>query len=187
MYRIKDDKRVRTSARLIYTGLMRCLGSQRLSSLTVTDVLRSSGVGRATFYRIFDSLTDVLAYGCEQAFNEAISQSRQASTTYDALVAFTSVWLRESDLLEAVVREGRVGILIEAHAARADELGLLRRRTATRGDEVEHETDEFAVAMLSATMATTLVTWVRRGRRDSPTELVDRMRNGLTAMTHIFR
>ena len=69
MYRIKDDKRVRTSARLIYTGLMRCLGSQRLSSLTVTDVLRSSGVGRATFYRIFDSLTDVLAYGCEQAFN----------------------------------------------------------------------------------------------------------------------
>ena len=68
MYHIKNDVRSQKSAKFISEGLQKCLAYKTFSEITITDVLRASYVGRATFYRLFDNLSDVLAYLCIPTF-----------------------------------------------------------------------------------------------------------------------
>ncbi|CTO60987.1 TetR family transcriptional regulator [Streptococcus pneumoniae] len=62
MYHIKADKRSLASARLISQGLNRLLQAKDFDSITVTDIVNEAGVGRATFCRLFDNVTDVITY-----------------------------------------------------------------------------------------------------------------------------
>lgn len=70
MYHVKDGKRTKESARLIVGGLHECLKMKKFESITVTDVQKQSTVGRATFYRLFDSVSDVLAYEFDEEFSK---------------------------------------------------------------------------------------------------------------------
>ena len=77
MYHIKKDKRSQTSARLISEGLTKCLQKKDFSKITITDIQKESYVGRATFYRLFDKLPDVLAYQCDQVFEDVLQNIKE--------------------------------------------------------------------------------------------------------------
>ncbi len=62
MYHISKDERAKKSAIKIGNGLLRCLKTKEFYQITVTDIQKTSNVGRATFYRLFDNITDVLSY-----------------------------------------------------------------------------------------------------------------------------
>ena len=62
MYRISADPRAVASAKKVIDGLENCLERKKLSDISVSEVCRLSGVGRATFYRLFDTPIDVLQY-----------------------------------------------------------------------------------------------------------------------------
>ncbi|CEN21131.1 AcrR family transcriptional regulator [[Clostridium] sordellii] len=70
MYCIKNDMRSIKSAELIYLGLKKCLKEKPFEKITITDIQNASTVGRATFYRNFDSIEDVLYWKCSQKFSE---------------------------------------------------------------------------------------------------------------------
>ena len=61
MYHIKKDKRCQQSAQMIIEGLNQCLAEKEFAKITVSDIQRKTGVSRATFYRLFDDTSDVLA------------------------------------------------------------------------------------------------------------------------------
>ena len=68
MIHIQQDPRAIRSAGLIADGLTACLARMPFGEVTVTSVCRAAGVGRATFYRLFDNTADVLDYRCGQVF-----------------------------------------------------------------------------------------------------------------------
>ncbi|MNC21264.1 hypothetical protein D3C75_692340 [compost metagenome] len=49
--------------------------TQDFNDITVTNIVNLSGVGRATFYRLFDDKSDVVLYQMELVFTELIERT----------------------------------------------------------------------------------------------------------------
>ena len=62
MHHVKNDKRSQTSANAIYEALLKLLKSNSFDTITVSSICEKSNISRATFYRNFDILEDVLAW-----------------------------------------------------------------------------------------------------------------------------
>ena len=62
MYHVKNDNRSQTSANAIYEALLKLLKSNSFDTITVSSICEVSNISRATFYRNFDILEDVLAW-----------------------------------------------------------------------------------------------------------------------------
>ena len=62
MHHVKNDKRSQTSANAIYEALLKLLKSNSFDTITVSSICEASNISRATFYRNFDILEDVLAW-----------------------------------------------------------------------------------------------------------------------------
>lgn len=76
MYHIKNDKRCQKSAARIGEAFRTVLAGKQLSEITVTDIQKASGVGRSTFYRLFDNIDDVLLYVAEDEFHGLITDRK---------------------------------------------------------------------------------------------------------------
>ena len=72
MFHIKPDKRSQTSANLIVEGLFECMRTKNFSEITITDLQKVSTVSRTTFYRLFDKISDVLEFQCENIFEKTV-------------------------------------------------------------------------------------------------------------------
>lgn len=168
MYHIKSDKRSQTSAALIAQGLLRCMAAKPFPRITVTDVQQESTVGRATFYRLFDSLPDVLAYLCDRAFEEALSTiPLRAQTTQQMIVEFTTFWMEHSGLAEAIVQSGRLDLLYTSN------LTHLRRmiQVVNRNAEYTALQMDYLAGILSAI----LVVWVQNGKKETPAQVAEQL------------
>lgn len=81
MYHVKNDKRCQKSARLISNALIELLNVKPLADITVSDLQRKSGTGRATFYRLFDNIDDVVAYISDLSIRDMVRFYRNISLT----------------------------------------------------------------------------------------------------------
>lgn len=88
MFHIKPDKRSQTSAKLIVGGLYACLAVKPFSGISISDIQRESSVGRATFYRLFDTVTDVLEYECDNVFRNMLQTYREQTPDGKAGAAY---------------------------------------------------------------------------------------------------
>ena len=76
MYHIKNDKRCLRSAALIADALERLLDQKIFADISVSDLQRESGVGRSTFYRLFDNIDDVVTYLVDEKFKDGLDSSQ---------------------------------------------------------------------------------------------------------------
>ncbi|MBW4082614.1 TetR/AcrR family transcriptional regulator [Paenibacillus sp. S150] len=72
MYRIGNDKRKTQSAKLICLGMEKLTQIQDYNDISITQIICVSGVGRATFYRLFDDKSDVVLYQMESVFKPVL-------------------------------------------------------------------------------------------------------------------
>lgn len=174
MYHIKDDKRAHTSAELIYQGLVQCLRWKPFDFVTIADVLRISGIGRATFYRNFDNLVDVLQMKCDQCFQEVLEQyledhklGQMDSRAF--LVHFFRYWMENRELLEILIAMNRQDIIYSSHYQYSTPI------TARFLPEVDTSSDEYVYFMTVRTSITVgvLAAWVKTGRQKTPEQLVE--------------
>ncbi|MDR1322618.1 MAG: TetR/AcrR family transcriptional regulator [Gracilibacteraceae bacterium] len=103
MYHIKDDKRSHISLELIRDGFYSLLEEKDFEALTVSGIAERAGVGRATFYRLFDDKTDILRYDSDQVMDGALRWAtdyfsrRESLALYEAIFAGSEFWLREEN------------------------------------------------------------------------------------------
>ena len=83
MYHISEDKRAVKSAELIWEGLEKCLAEKELKKIRISDINEKSYVSRATFYRLFDSIGDVLIYRCDRIFADLTVKMEQFTSSND--------------------------------------------------------------------------------------------------------
>lgn len=62
MYRIINDKRVISTKERLYSELQKCNTKEEFNSLTVSKLCENAQISRASFYRSFDNITDLLDY-----------------------------------------------------------------------------------------------------------------------------
>lgn len=121
MYHIKEDKRSKQSSSLIFNAFKTLLYEKSYSDIRITEVIERAQVSRATFYRNYDTLEDILRYECDQKFIDLkeyitkyyLNQNSERNTHHplDLLKPFLRFWYLDSDIVELLIRINNKEIL----------------------------------------------------------------------------
>lgn len=123
MYHIKNDKRAYKSAILISESLADMLKEKKYDEISITDVCVARGVARTTFYRLFDTLDDVLIYQFDTLFEESIKQFTSVTNMGKSFARFmVEIAMNNRALVTAIVESGRSDLF--DFSTRAKELCL---------------------------------------------------------------
>lgn len=173
MYHIKDDRRAFKSSELIYQSLIQCMQEKEFSKITVTDIQKTSGVGRATFYRHFDRLTDVLYWKCNQQFfevlNSYVAQHPYPDEKYALLLHVFGYWVDNSEIIEQLLSIGRMDILFECFFENSH---VVTNHFKAHIQLPDSRYDYF-MAIRIGIFISILITWMGNGKQESAEELVD--------------
>lgn len=171
MFHIKADKRSQSSAELIAEGLFDCLEHKSFEDVTISDIQRISGVGRATFYRLFDRTEDVLSYKCDCIFQWLVCEGRlmQGKDRREMLVVFFEEWTHHIQLLNAIVQSGHIEILYQVFRTHADDIGRLMLPDV----EIPSEELDYLIGMLTASLTGAMGVWLKHRQNRTAEELAD--------------
>lgn len=171
MYHIKSDKRSQTSAEVIINGIHRCLKRIPLNSITVSDIHRETGISRATFYRLFDTPEDVLIYQLDKMVGQmsVYFEERHSMSPLAAFEGMILQGLQYPEMLEALVKNGRIDLLI---TYTEDRFRLFEQTYKPFPNSMKDDEREYMVTNLCMNLVATLVTWVRRGQKETPEQVV---------------
>ncbi len=184
MYHISNDKRAIRSAKRIGNGLLVCLKNKSFSEVTVTDVQKASSVGRATFYRLFDNIADVLSYLCDSIFEEvgreyAEMKSREPDVT---TLTYIKKWMEHKALLKAVVDSNRMDFLYNTH------LKYLGASKAFFFPNADIDDEQMTYLMTTMTVCTSafLTAWLKNGAKESAEQLQGRLKECVKILYEVF-
>ncbi len=175
MYHIVNDKRAKVSARLIYEGLLECLKKKPFNKITIRDIQESSGVGRATFYRHFDSLSDVLTAKCDKVFSDLSAMLNEKYPTLESkrnpegyLLDVITYLYDNWEIFEILVRVGKRDILYSSR------LNYAKERTKIYAPELDEHSIEFQMIshVRAGIMDSIMNIWLEDGRKEKPEEIV---------------
>jgi AcrR family transcriptional regulator len=175
MYHIKEDQRSIRSSEMIYAGLAALMRERDFATITVTDLVEAAQVGRATFYRHFDEVVDVLRLRSDQVFDGLVDylQEYRHYQTQGSGVQLLKPVLRyfylHSELIELLMQAKRVDIAEESfRRIMAPAIGVFRAMY-----DVEGEIVDYLFAMRIGGIIGILVHWIETGKRQAPDALAD--------------
>ncbi len=181
MYHISNDKRAQKSAELIWQGMEHCLREKCFSKLRVSDINQRSYISRATFYRLFDSLQDVLVYACDQIYlqlAEAV-KSEEILSKQDFFLLLAKKWMEQDILIQTLVENNLTGILYETHMKnRSFMKAIFLKDTALS----EKESD-YMVSLLANIIPAAMNTWYQHGKSESPAEVYQAVSQSLNIIS----
>ena len=170
--REKSEKRSgRQSAELIYKRLLECVAQKSFDLITISDLQKSSGVARTTFYRNFDNIADVPYWKCDTCFHEVLVENVSGMFANEMELAkkYFIYWTKHSDILDLLIKINRQDIIYDCHMKNADLLqkrfGALPYLPVAHGDYFMAIRTGFTISVLTA--------WIKGGRKESPDELVE--------------
>ncbi len=172
MYYIKKDKRSERSANSIYLGLVDTLKIKSLNNVTISDICNISGVSRATFYRIFDNITDVLYMKCDLCFKEVLEGFVKK---YDILKIdrfslmhyYINYWLNNSEILELLIKNNRLDIIFYCHRENSK---IISNKFLTHSKLTQIEL-KYLLALRSGETISILISWIEGNKKESVEEL----------------
>ena len=169
MYHISKDKRTQKSAELIWQGMEQCLQEKPFEKLRISDINQKSYVSRATFYRLFDGLQDVLVYECDQIYSqlEDAVEGEVIHSKQEFFLLLIEKWMKQEVLIQTLVENNLTGILYDTHMKNRDFMKKIFLKDTTLSDR---EAD-YMVSLLANIIPAAMNTWYRHGRNESPMEV----------------
>ncbi len=161
MYHIPQDKRARTSALKIYKSLRRLLFVKPLNEISVTDIKNECGVSRATFYRLFDNLSDVLEMQLE-IFMEEYKQ--EIPRHKDRLLYFFEFFDHHTYLIATLATQN--DSVIRAVMNRVF-------HNATESGAFSSPDTDYGLNLRISMMTSLLCRWVLRQKKESPLQMAE--------------
>lgn len=184
MYRPKKDKRSVQSCSWIYEALRALMEEKPYSQITVTELVERARVGRATFYRNFDCVDDVLHMRCAEVFGKfgelllqnhakmaSELQSREKTTgeymysMYHRL--FLRFWYVDSEIITLLLRAHRFDLLYASFEEMYTELA---EKTGRR-QEIDERIWPYVIAAASSVSIGVLVRWIEEDKSIPPDDL----------------
>ncbi|MGI6204966.1 MAG: TetR-like C-terminal domain-containing protein [Anaerovoracaceae bacterium] len=182
MYHIKDDKRARKSADLIYQGLSELIEKKSFDSITITDIQKTSGIGRATFYRSFDNINDILYWQCAARYQEVMNGYMEEREKLDGpedpcafLTYFFNYWMHgdNSRILEQLIKIGHYDIIYRCHF---ESTFIIKNRVPPKNGLAEKYYTYYMSGLIGAFVGF-LVSWIENGKKLSTEELIGLLRS----------
>lgn len=169
MVHVGTDKRRIRSAELLTEGLTACMKQKDFTQISISDLQRESGVSRATFYRLFDNVQDILDYKCRSMASEIPSlYTALPPEQRENFMLFTlRYWLEHHAFLEVIFQSNRADILQRALAENA---AFLKAQLPL--DSLSELEFDYLSAASMGILSSLLITWVARGKKETPEQLV---------------
>lgn len=171
MYHISQDVRSKASAKSISTALMRLIETQTISEIKIIDLVKEAGVGRATFYRCFDTIDDVIRYICDETYiacgislKSHLDLSKDYRLDETFIKPFLLFWEQHTHVVRLIIKTDKIGLF---NAAFNQMLKLL----ITQYPEVNIPYYNYYVAMRSAISTAVLIEWVNSNMDLTPEQL----------------
>lgn len=182
MYHIKEDLRASKSAELLYEGLKRCMKEKDFDKITVTDITKESTVSRATFYRNFDLIIDIVYWKCDQLFQKVLNDyvnSEPKLNQPDSLILFVfRFWMDHADILELLINQKRTDIIFNSFLNNAGiVMDYLQEKI-----KVPEFNYRYFVSTRVGVFVGIFQTWIDGGKRETLDELVQILANQYTAI-----
>lgn len=177
MYHIKNDKRAQKSAKLIYEGLSSLIERKSFDTITITDIQKASGVGRATFYRSFDNINDVLYWQCALHYHEVmhsylnqVKKNDEEQDPYAFLTFFFSYWMDDANsrILQQLIKIGHYDIIYRCHF---ESTLIIKNSVPPKSDMTEKYYTYYMSGLIGAFIGF-LITWIENGKTLSTGELI---------------
>jgi AcrR family transcriptional regulator len=162
---------------MLYDGLATLIREKGFDAITVTDLVEVAKVGRATFYRNFDTIEDVLRLRCDQTCDGFIAYFTEYRRQHDSVARFPRLkpLLRyfdmHSDIIELLLLANRIYIFATSFRR---VLWAFRSQITTLPD-LEEEYLDYGLAIRTGVTITILVRWIETGKKQTPDELADRL------------
>jgi len=177
LYHLTSKIKTHQSAELIYHALCELIKNKNINSITIKELVEEAGVGRATFYRLFDSIEDVLHYKCDASFvdlRQYIIQFRKSeqligpTTSTDLLKPLLRFWYLDSFIIEIIIKINRLDIL----------MSNVESMFSIMFSQLDHNSnsdfqEEYFVSMRSGILFNILVTWIKNKKDIPPDTLAD--------------
>ncbi|MCT4661528.1 MAG: TetR/AcrR family transcriptional regulator [Tissierellales bacterium] len=187
MYHIKNDKRAKHSSERIFESLKLCMKEKNFQDITVKEVVERAEVARATFYRNFDRLEDVLRYELDTKFSELydyLKEYYKSEPDYFKsffIVPFLKFWYADSAIVELLIMARQRKVLSEAFVS------LLERGISEYYGDGEIEIDHFNyfLAFRSGIAINVLVEWIRTGKKETPEEVIKILSEQVSSSMHM--
>jgi AcrR family transcriptional regulator len=166
MVHVGKDKRQIQSAKLICQGLDTLMTRREYRHISVTQIAEEAGVGRATFYRLFDDKSDVVAYQMELVFEEMLINMSPDTQANVVLSALFESWLKRKDLFLSLIHAGlyedfqtRLALVLEQR------LSFIRKINHI-DDKTWHYFVQVRAAMLFSALRVAISTYPEDGAAD---------------------
>lgn len=170
MYRNSTDKRVKQTAVKIFDAIEHLLESKSFDDIGIKEVSDLAGIGRATFYRNFDYVEDVLKLKLDEQFDllsQLVEPTKQNSLTN--LEPFFAFWVNNPEVLQVLIKADKWNIFMSKFNIEAKE------PIAELAMHVEHDPkfDQYLHTILGGIVTSVLQTWVARGSKETSRELCE--------------
>lgn len=172
MYHIKNDKRSKTSANLIYNALEECLKKKPFDKITITDIQNTSTVGRSTFYRNFDSLIDVLKWKSDESFEDLFQsfiQKVEKDENVQLIPYFFEYWFHNSDILELLLSIHHQDIIYNSFLSKSEMITNYYKETI----DFPQDHFDYFIAIRIGIFISILMTWIKNGKKETPKEITN--------------
>ncbi len=158
---------------MIYDALATLASKRPFELIKVSELVEEAQVGRATFYRNFDAIEDVLRWRCDQVVDGFIVYALEymRSQPKDSIIPFLKPVLRYFDLHSAVVE-----LLIEAKRVDILQASFQKRIRIPRLITLKNTPEKFldyGAVIRSSVVVSILANWVQNGKKESPDELAE--------------
>ena len=174
------DKRQEKTRQALYQALRDSLTEEPYEKISVSELLKRSGVSRSAFYAHFKGKDDVLKSVAEDIFDHVFSPSKRKETGHDFSTSSNYDYKRliahifyhfyeERDLLSAIFRSSAsepFSNILKRHSSPFLEAAIRSRAFYKEGVPLGMQTHQ-----LTESFASLLRHWVLRGCEASPEEM----------------
>ena len=181
MYHVSNDIRSKKSAKLIWEGMEKCLLEKSLDKVRITDIYQKSFVSRATFYRLFDSIQDVIVYECDCIYLQLAENIRTSffSSRQDIFLFLIEEWLKQEVLIKTLVENNMIGIIYDTHMKNHE----LLKKLFLENISLSNKDADYLVSILANIIPAAVNTWYQHGKTETPKEIYNSVTRSLTIIS----
>ncbi len=173
MYHIKHDKRSIQSSKWIYGALTKLMNKMDYKDIRVTEIVKEAELGRATFYRNFDSKDDVLQYICDKTFKELLDFFNEYQKKYSVqqnsefLKPFLYFFDKHTLIVKQLIQADKQNMLSTSLAKALEAFKPQYRKMVADADK----TWDYFVAIRCGVTISVLIQWIKNEKNIHPEEL----------------
>ncbi len=173
MYHIKEDKRTKITTQLISEALTSLILENQWEKLTITALVNRAQVGRATFYRSFDFVEDVLKFQVvktmDELFHFIYDHIHQLPFFFekDLYNLFFKYWDQHDILLKVLIMSNKQSLFkYQLTSLYFQKLSFVQKFL-----KIQESHWSYFVVLRSAILSDGLFEWIQKGKQECPEEI----------------